>query len=476
MTDVRGTAGARTVDAPRADTLTADVVVIGAGAAGLAAAGALAAAGLRVILLEARERIGGRVHTLRDPASPVAIELGAEFVHGRPPVTWELLDAMAQPIVEMQGDHLLADGTALYSPPEDVEREYGSVFAKLDPKRTPDRSFAEAVADCCGSEEWSERRAMAFQFVEGFHGAHPERVSERALALGTKREAEIGERRGFRLPGGYDALIGALAARAPAARLGCVVTRVAWNERGVEVEAGAPGGAGLRVRARRAVVTLPLGVLKAAPDEEGAVRFEPPLESRRAALDLVEVGAAARVVLLFRDRVWEDAALARHGAGHDLSRLAFFYARTDAAFPVWWTQYPVVAPVITGWVGGPGAERLAGLPPDAMLDVAVATLARLLGAEPAALRERLAGAWSHDWRSDPFARGAYAYVAVGGLDAPRALGAPIAGTLFFAGEATAGPGDIGTVHGAIATGRRAAAELLAATRREPGARAEAGAA
>lgn len=468
--------GAPSAGADQSDVV-ADVVVIGAGAAGLAAANVLSAAGLRVVVLEARDRIGGRVFTLHDPASPVAIELGAEFVHGRPPATWELLDAMAEPVVEMQGEHWLADGKALHPPREDVVREYESVFSHLDPHRTPDRSFADFVADRFRGEESRERRELALQYVRGFHAARPERISERALARADERADEIEGQRAFRLPLGYDAVIRVLAARAPSPRLGCVVTQVAWSERGVEIEAhSALGGTRLRMRARRAVVTLPLGVLKAAPGEEGAVRFVPPLDAKRDAIDLIDVGAAARVICRFRDRVWEDDALARYAAGRDLSSLSFLHSRIGAALPVWWTQYPVVAPVITGWAGGPDAERFAGMDAARMRDLALETLARLLGADVVALRARLVAAHYHDWHSDPFARGAYSYLAVGGESAPRELAAPLAGTLFFAGEATDGAGDTGTVHAAIASGRRAAAELLDAARRGPVRAAEAGAA
>jgi monoamine oxidase len=118
------------------------------------------------------------------------------------------------------------------------------------------------------------------------------------------------------------------------------------------------------------------------------------------------------------------------------------------------------APILTAWAGGPAAEGLLLREESIVVAQALNTLARLLGLK----RERLEGlleTWHmHDWQADPLARGAYSYVPVGGLDASRALAAPVDDTLFFAGEATDTDGRNGTVHGAIASGWRAAAEII----------------
>ena len=90
---------------------------------------------------------------------------------------------------------------------------------------------------------------------------------------------------------------------------------------------------------------------------------------------------------------------------------------------------------------------------------AVAALSEILAVPRRDLEDQLDASASHDWRADPFARGAYSYIGVGGIGAPRALARPVEGTLFFAGEATDGP-QIGTVAGALASGRRAAREVL----------------
>jgi monoamine oxidase len=129
-------------------------------------------------------------------------------------------------------------------------------------------------------------------------------------------------------------------------------------------------------------------------------------------------------------------------------------------FPVWWVSRPPPLPVVTGWAGGRNARALAQMSGAERVDAAVAAIAAALDVDVARLRQDLHGGFTHDWLADPFARGAYSYAGVGGSQAGDELALPIDGTLFFAGEATESDGDNGTVHGAIASGRRAARRAL----------------
>ncbi|HET7456857.1 MAG TPA: NAD(P)/FAD-dependent oxidoreductase [Gemmatimonadaceae bacterium] len=442
------------------------MIVIGAGAAGLAAAAETTRVGLRTVVVEARDRVGGRVHTVHDPASPVPIELGAEFIHGRPPSTWSLVQRDAIAVVEVGGERFHGDGGAL--------RRYGdfdgtleSAMEGLDAQRDPDRSFADYIVERYPGPEWHQRRELALRYVRGFHAARPERISERALAINGAREAEIDGMRAFRVVDGYDRVIQALRRGVPDVRLSTVVETVQWSAEGVTVQARS-GREGVTLRARAAVVALPLGVLKAPPRAEGAVRFDPPLDAKASALSRLEVGAATHVALRFTDRFWEDATVTRAARDTDLSTMSFLFSERQAPgepdddLPVWWSMYPIFAPILVGWAGGPAAELLAGAPTDALASGGAEVIARLLGADEGAVSSRLAASYAHDWLGDPYSRGAYSYAGVGGADAPAELGRPIDDVLFFAGEATDGRGDSGTVHGAIESGWRAAREVTTA--------------
>jgi monoamine oxidase len=246
---------------------------------------------------------------------------------------------------------------------------------------------------------------------------------------------------------GYDRVPAVLAERIASSaelRLATAVTALRWRPGAVEVDAASDvAGAATVVRARRAIVALPLGVLRS-----GAVRFDPPLDERREALEALAMGSVVRLTLRFAERRWPEG-------------MSFLFGGDDDAFPVWWTPAPLESPTITAWTGGPAAARLAGTTTDALAALAVADLATLLGRPRAELAGLLLDAHHHDWDSDPFSRGGYSYATTGARDAAQRLAEPLDDTLFIAGEATAPAGLHGTVHGAIRAGRAAARRLLA---------------
>jgi monoamine oxidase len=172
----------------------------------------------------------------------------------------------------------------------------------------------------------------------------------------------------------------------------------------------------------------------------------------------MEMGSILRVVLRFKTRFWTNESIARRASTESLESLSFVQSN-DTDFPVWWTQYPLRAPILVGWRGGPRARVLDRLSPLSLIDCAVTSLARAFALPPRRLHAMLDGSWTHHWDDDPLARGAYSYQLVGGETAPDDLARPIRGTLYFAGEATAPDGRIGTVDGAIASGQRAARQV-----------------
>ena len=171
-----------------------DVVVIGAGTAGLAAARRLVELGADVVVLEARERIGGRVLTLHDPNTPVPIELGAEFIHGAAPEIDALLDEAHLASIDIGGKRWVVAGSTL-RPLDDFWEKLDKVMRRLDRKRRPDRSFEEFLNTKPGGRRLALERRLALQFVEGFHAADPSRISEQALSDGGSPGDDVRERR-----------------------------------------------------------------------------------------------------------------------------------------------------------------------------------------------------------------------------------------------------------------------------------------
>lgn len=459
-----------------------DVLIVGAGAAGLAAARALSDRGRSLAILEARERTGGRILTIRPAGASLPMELGAEFVHGRQPATFALAQAAGLTLYESTGEMWLADRGQLISTTsfrsasgadarsnesdesdeggaEEGEDEFSAILAALRQETGPDRSFQAFLNERFAGARWESARRRASGYVEGYDAADPATVSAQWLAFAEAADDPSDGNRQFRILEGYDRLVESLRAGLAPARatlhLNTVVEEIAWSPGHVVVAThGSSGEASPSFTARAAIVTLPLGVLAAPPGATAAVRFVPALPEKAAAIQGMAMGHAAKMVLRFREVFWDAPAPSLP----QLPRLSFLFGG-DAAFPTWWSSYPLLAPTLTAWLGGPRAAQLAGQPPAGVANQAVAALARVLGIPRQAVEQQLVGWEMHPWSSDPFARGAYSYVLVGGMDAPRQLAVPVADTLFFAGEAT-DAAQMGTVHAALTSGQRAAGEVL----------------
>jgi monoamine oxidase len=287
------------------------------------------------------------------------------------------------------------------------------------------------------------------RYVEGFHAADPDLLSVRWLAeVERSQPAEASDLRAVEGMGlAVEALGRSLAGRCDV-RLDTLARSVSWRSGAVEVRTAA----GSSFQAPAAVVTVPLPLLDPPNDEPAALRFSPRLEDKRAAARLLLMGPVVKVMLAFDRPLWREIP--------GLEDVGFVHAY-DRPLPTWWVPPDPSAPLLTGWAGGPYAARLSGAGEAELRAVAVQSLADALGIPAKDVSSRMEGCYFHDWSVDPLARGAYTYVGVGGSEAYRTLGAPVADTLYFAGEATCGGGYNATMEGALRSGRRAAAELLA---------------
>jgi monoamine oxidase len=442
---------------------TADVLVLGAGAAGLAAAQELSQAGLRVSVIEARDRIGGRIFTQHVPGHPLPVELGAEFIHGRPPESFALAEQAGLLVYEINGDSWLAQHGRL-APSDALWDQTDQLFAQMASASDTDSSFQTFLARFQSDPAWRDAAAMAASYVEGFNAADTSTVSVQALLNEQRAAAASDGDRAFRIAQGYDHLVAALAAGCDPSRvtihLGTIARRVIWQRGHVEIQTQGVDLPGSRsFTARQAVITLPLGVLQAPVDARGSVQFHPALADHVDAARQLAMGQVVKVILRFRERFWEHERLPLATESMNPHQVSFI-SRRGAVFPTWWTAYPAIVPQLTAWAGGSPAARLVDQPEHVIIDHALDGLADVLGLTRGRIEGALVGTHIHNWHADPFARGAYSYVMVSGMDAVRALAAPVEHTLFFAGEATNTDGHTGTVHGAMATGRRAACELL----------------
>jgi monoamine oxidase len=418
--------------------------------AGLAAGRALREAGVPFVILEGRSRIGGRILTEQPRGSLVPVELGAEFTHGEASEIIEIAEAHDLRIYDIAGRRFRAANGKLRVLDDFWER-IDRVMRRLDEDREPDRTFADALARNTSIDK--EDRALALQYVQGFHAANPAIISERALAEGGSPRGDVRERRIGRLMNGYSSFVSTLASDVRSRiRLRTVARAIEWSPGSVRVRLTN----GEVVRGRAVIVSVPIGVLAAQEGERGAITFDPPLPAKESAVASMSMGNVMKISLRFDEPWWMTTQFASLAGDDRLDTMSFLHGTSDVAFPIWWSTYPVRSPLLVGWCGGPNSLALSGRSKKALESTALRSLSDLLPVTVQRLRKHLVSSHTHDWIADPFSRGAYSYARVEGDEASKRLARPVDKTIYFAGEAADVEGRNGTVHGAIATGTRAA--------------------
>ncbi|NOJ39393.1 flavin monoamine oxidase family protein [Bradyrhizobium australiense] len=407
-----------------------DVAIIGAGAAGLGAANALKNSGLSVIVLEARDRVGGRAYTIM--ASPdVTFDVGCGWLHSADENSFVK-------IAEQFGFEINR------SLPPWRERAHGKAFpqAERDDFMRALNAFydrAEVAAaevaknghDCAASlylEPGNRWNPMIDAISTYVNGCELDQVS--VLDMDAYEDTDIN----WRIRRGYGALIAAYGAACPLA-LNCAVTLIDHSDNRVRIETSRG-----TLTADKVIITVPTSLIA---DE--AIRFHPPLPQKVDAARGLPLGLADKVTLA----VDEPEALPVEGnlrAATMRTEMGTYHIR------------PFGQPCIEGFFGGRFAQCLEDAGPGALAATSIDEIVSILGND---FRRKLKPLAESRWAHDPFARGSYSHALPGHAGDRAVLAAPVDGRLFFAGEATS-PEFFTTAHGARDSGERAAEEVLAA--------------
>lgn len=420
-----------------------DVIVVGAGVSGLAAARQLQEAGIRVVVLEGRDRIGGRVWTDRTWAD-APLDMGASWIHGiRGNPIAALADEMDIPTVATDYDNMAVydyDGRELSDEElEDLDEWVAEVLedaAAFGEELNDDIALQAGVNRVLAEEALTaeDERQINYALNTLIEHEYANDISRMSLWYWDEDEDLPGDDVVF--PGGYDWLVQALAAGLDI-RLNQVVTQVVYDETGVRVVTREGEFA-----AARAIITLPLGVL-----QKGTVQFEPPLPSKKqAAIQQFGFGVLNKLYLRFPGVFWDEEA-----------DLLGYIATNKGEWAEYLNIYKVTGqPILLCFNAGEYGLAIEKMDDGAVVAAAMHVLRTLYGShipDPT-------GYLITRWGSDPFAYGSYSSPGIGASNEDRDILAEAVGEqLFFAGEATI-PDYAATVHGAYLSGQRAAAEIL----------------
>lgn len=415
------------------------VIIVGGGVSGLAAAKALTTAGISVTILEARNRLGGRIHTIRDSRWPIPVEGGAEFIHGEAIETLDIVKEANLTTTSVSEDSICFENDTFRS--NDSDNSWEEISKRIKDLGKDDCSFSQFLLQKCLDLPPSALDG-ARDFVEGFEAADPDLVSTHWLCEATT-ESEGSQR----IKEGQFALCEAFLKGANSNLLNVYleqpVRQISWGHRTVEVETTAQGS--MKYHANSVLISVPLGVLKLDPGEVGALRFAPPLLETEKLWKEHRVGEVVRINLLFKTPFWRK-------------RTSFSFLHTpDFLFQVWWSQGEL--PILTGWTGGPKAKALAKYSSSEIVEQAIDSLGSAFNIGRTELANLLLDSQVFDWQKENYSRGAYAYVPVGGQSIVAQMAKPVDSTIYFCGEATEYRA-MGTVSGAIASGLRAAGEII----------------
>ncbi len=417
-----------------------EIIIVGAGAAGLMAALELSKAGKKVMILEARNRIGGRIWPLDGYNYPA--QGGAEFVHGAAPLTKQL-------IKEAGLNFLASRGTEIWST---INGGFSKDIGFIDHDELLQEKLRELKTDMPLSEffdkyfsdaKFSQMKDSITRTVENYDAAEVNRVS--TITLREEWLGNINEWQQGRIREGYGALLEYLKNECQnngvKIQLEKKVISISIAGNSVIVKCNEDN----IFEAKKVIVTLPISLLK-------TINYQPQIPEQLAAAAQIGFGHVIKIVMQFKSRWWLKAR------GLDLSKLSF--VRSKEIVPTWWTQYPEVYPVLIGWLAGPNALKQKDTASDKIVESALDSLVNIFEVKTDFLRENLEKSEVFNWPADPLSQGAYSYSTPESKQACEVLLKSINNILFFAGEALFSGQETATVEGALGSGKEVAERIL----------------
>jgi monoamine oxidase len=416
------------------------IIVVGGGAAGLMAAAELLKQGNRVTILEANDRLGGRIHTIRNASFKRPVEAGCEFVHGDLPLTVELLKAANIEYKPVRGTMTRVGNDGEWKTQDDFTVGWKELMEQMN-EVTNDVTVDEFLRRNFSDDKYKQLRTSVLRFAEGFDLADTSKASVLAL----REEWMEEEEEQYRVPGGNDQLIRYLEKKCREANgaihASAMVTSINWKRNEVTILAQN----GQTYHGNKVIVTVPLGVLQA---DTPSINFQPAINDYLNASKKIGFGSVVKVLLQFKESFWEQRK----------KNIGFLFA--NAPIPTWWTQLPSDFPLLTGWAGGPQAWMLETRDDGTIQQLALQSLSIIFQRSVDDLEDLLTAYEIVNWRNDPFTRGGYSYCTVESVKAQELFSKPLQDTIYFAGEAFYNGPSPGTVEAALASAANVVEKIL----------------
>jgi monoamine oxidase len=428
------------------------IIIVGAGASGLMAAHMLSAQGFKVTILEARDRIGGRIHTVTDALTGMPMEFGAEFVHGDLELTSELIKKAHMAHHEVKGEMWDIAATEPQNHGHVINhwKEFEDELGKLD----TDKSINQFLEEKFSGPEYVSLRASVLRYAAGYDTADPRYASTMALASEWLEQEHSSQ---YRLDNGYtqllDYLLDSSIKHDAAIHTDSVVKNVQWQPGKVTVTTAD----GREYKAGKVLITIPVSLLRAPHSSPASINFAPEIPQVAAAARQVALGAVVKVLLFFNEPFWLTEEI-KERLNKDMKKVSFIFSYETV--PTWWTQNPNNLPLLAGWIGGPPAEAMKDKSDEEIKALALQSLANIFQVPVPRLKSLLRKCHIANWTADPYTMGSYSYTTVGCEPSRHTLNTPVEDTLYFAGEALYSGPAMGTVEAAFASGKDAAERIL----------------
>ncbi|MEO8110100.1 MAG: NAD(P)/FAD-dependent oxidoreductase [Ginsengibacter sp.] len=421
-----------------------DVIIIGGGTAGLVAAKMLSAEGKKVLLLEAKERLGGRIHAVENFLC--AAEGGAEFIHGNLKTTFDLLKEAGVKKEKLKGKFCRVKN-GKWKEADNLVPHWNLLIEKMKACEE-DISVDDFLKEFFKAKKYETLRKQFRKYVEGYDAADPSKASIVAI----REEMEKEDEDQYRPQGGYSPLINFL--KEASLQMGCVikigepVLKVSVDR---IVEVITPSG---KYHGSKLIVAVPVGVLQCRKSQKSFIEFPAFLNKHLHAARQMGNGGVIKFLLEFDEAFWLQKDFLNR---QNIPAPSYIFA--DAIIPTWWTQYPSKVPLLTGWIAGPSSYKMKNYSEKKFKELLLSSLSSIFSLPAEELEKKLKNYKIMNWIKETHILGGYSYPTLKTKEAQEILQTPYEKTIYFAGEYLA-KNATSTVDAALQSGISVAEQIL----------------